>query len=148
MGTVKRILEIKGTQCWKINPDATVYDALVVLNEKQIGSVLVVDENDKLVGIFTERDYARKLILKGHFSKESKVKEFMSTNLKVVNPETSIIDCMELMTDKHIRHLPVIKDEKLIGIISIGDIVNKIIQSQNNTIEDLKNYISGAGYGH
>ena len=148
MGTVKRILEIKGTQCWTINPDATVYDALVILDEKQIGSVLVVDENDKLLGIFTERDYARKLILKGHFSKESKVKEFMSTNLKVVNPETSIIDCMELMTDKHIRHLPVIKDEKLIGIISIGDIVNKIIQSQNNTIEDLKNYISGAGYGH
>ncbi len=148
MGTVKRILETKGNQCWTINNEATVYDALVMLAEKHIGAVLVVDDNQKLVGIFTERDYARKLILKGHFSKESKVKEYMSTNLKVVNPETSIMDCMEIMTENRFRHLPVFKDDKLCGLISIGDIVNRIIQSQKTTIDDLQNYISGSGYGY
>jgi len=148
METVKRILESKGNQCWTIKSDSTVYDALVILAEKQIGSVLVIDENNKLLGIFTERDYARKLILKGHFSKESKVKEFMSTDLKVISPDTTIMDCMEIMTEMHFRHLPVLKDNKLYGIISIGDIVNQIIQSQKATIDDLQNYISGSGYGH
>lgn len=148
MGTVKRILETKGNQCWTINTEATVFDALEILAEKQIGAVLVVDENQKLVGIFTERDYARKLILKGHFSKESKVKEYMSSNLKVVSLETSIMECMEIMTENRFRHLPVFRDGKLCGIISIGDIVNKIIQSQKTTIDDLQNYISGSGYGY
>jgi len=148
METVKRILERKGNQCWTVKPDATVYDALVILAEKQIGSVLVVDGKDNLLGIFTERDYARKLILKGHASKDSKVKEYMSTDLKVVSPETPIIECMEIMTEKHFRHLPVLMDNKLCGIISIGDIVNQIIQSQKTTIEDLQNYISGSGYGY
>jgi CBS domain-containing protein len=148
MGTVKRILESKGYQCWTISEDATVYEALEILAEKQIGAVLVIDDNGKLVGIFTERDYARKLMLKGHFSKESKVKEYMSSNLKVVSPETSIMECMEIMTENRFRHLPVFRDGKLCGIISIGDIVNKIIQSQKTTIDDLQNYISGSGYGY
>jgi len=148
MGTVKRILESKGYQCWTLSEDATVYEALEILAEKQIGAVLVIDDNGKLVGIFTERDYARKLMLKGHFSKESKVKEYMSSNLKVVSPETSIMECMEIMTENRFRHLPVFRDGKLCGIISIGDIVNKIIQSQKTTIDDLQNYISGSGYGY
>jgi CBS domain-containing protein len=148
MATVKRILERKGNHCWTIKPDSTVYDALVILSEKQIGSVLVVDNNDKLLGIFTERDYARKLVLKGHSSKESKVKEYMSTDLKVVSPDTPIIECMEIMTEKRFRHLPVLMNNKLCGIISIGDIVNQIIQSQKTTIDDLQNYISGSGYGY
>jgi CBS domain-containing protein len=148
MGTVKRILESKGYQCWTLSEDATVYEALEILAEKQIGAVLVIGDNGKLVGIFTERDYARKLMLKGHFSKESKVKEYMSSNLKVVSPETSIMECMEIMTENRFRHLPVFRDGKLCGIISIGDIVNKIIQSQKTTIDDLQNYISGSGYGY
>lgn len=131
-----------------VEPDSTVYDALVILAEKKIGAVLVIDSSNKLIGIFTERDYARKLILKGHFSKESKVKEFMSTDLTVVSPETPIMDCMKIITEKHFRHLPVLQDEMLCGIISIGDIVNQIIKSQKTTIEDMQNYISGTGYGH
>lgn len=144
MMTVKNILERKGYEIFSVKPDQTVYDALKVLSEKDIGAVLVM-ENDKLAGIFTERDYARKIILKGFFSKESNVREIMTKDLFVVSPDTDIFECMQLMTDKHIRHLPVIENNKVIGIVSIGDIVNAVINSQSTIIKDLESYIAG-GY--
>ncbi len=144
---VKNILHEKGYDFWFVNSESTVYEALLIMSEKDIGAVLVID-NGKLSGIFSERDYARKLILKGHFSKDSKVKDYMTKELITVTPQTSIIDCMSLMTENHIRHLPVMDNENLMGIITIGDIVNEVIHSQKLMIKDLENYITGRGYGH
>jgi len=145
MITVKNLLEYKGYSFWNISPEATVYEALQLMAVKDIGAVLVM-QDEKLFGIFTERDYARKLVLKNHFSKESLIKDFMSTKVFHVNPESGILECMKLMTEKHIRHLPVIENEKVIGIVTIGDLVNEIITRQKTTIIDLENYICG-NYG-
>lgn len=142
MKNVKRVLEEKGTDIWYINKGATVYDALKILADRDIGAVLVMD-HEKLVGIFSERDYARRLILKGFFSKESKVEDFMTKNVISVTSETDILECMILFTEKKIRHLPVIDNGCLSGVVSIGDIVNAIISSQEMTINDLEGYISG-----
>ena len=147
MTTVNDILKKKGYKIFSINPEQTVFDALKILAEKDIGALPVM-ENDKLTGIFSERDYARKLILKGYFSKETKVGNIMTKDLIVVSPDTDIFKCMSLMTEKKFRHLPVIENNKLIGIVSIGDIVNTIIHSQKEIIKDLENYISGSGYGY
>jgi len=143
MTTVKQILEAKGHEVWSVPPDATVYDALRIMAEKNIGALLVL-EADKLRGIISERDYARKVVLKGKFSRETPVAEIMSTNVVTVRPDHSIEECMALMTDKRIRHLPVLENEKLVGIISIGDVVKAYISEQEFTIKQLENYITGS----
>lgn len=142
---VSDILNNKGHQFWYITPDNTVFEALEKMAEKDVGAVLVLD-GEKLAGMFTERDYARKIILKGFASKNSRVGDFMSKDLYTVSPSTTINDCMALMTGKRIRHLPVLENHKLVGLISIGDVVNSIIQEQNITIKDLENYITGGRF--
>ena len=144
MTHVDALLAIKGGDIWSIGPGASVYEALELMAEKNVSGLLIL-ENDKLVGIFTERDYARKLILKGRFSKDTKISDLMTTNVLYVEPDNTVEDCMKLMTDKRIRHLPVIDDEKLVGILTIGDLVKQIISEQETTIHQLENYISG-GY--
>ena len=142
MYTVKEILDTKGREIYSISPDTLVFDALKYMAEKDVGAVVVV-ENDKIAGMFTERDYARKVILRGKSSKESNVSEFMTKRIFFVEPNTTTNECMAIMTDKRTRHLPVMENGKLIGIISIGDVVNKIIIDQRNTIQYLENYIIG-----
>jgi CBS domain-containing protein len=142
MITVQHILKIKGNHIWMIGPQVTVFDALKLMAEKEVGALLVV-EGEKVVGIFSERDYARKVILKGQSSKDTPVSNIMTERVITVNPETSVDVCMGLMTDRHIRHLPVMEGNKLIGVISIGDVVKAIIAEQSNLIEHLENYIVG-----
>jgi len=141
--TVKEILSEKGHEIWSISPDTTVFDALRSMSEKGVGA-LVVLENGKVVGVFSERDYARKVTLAGKSEKTLPVKEIMTKRVVFVKPENTTEECMALMTDKHIRHLPVVVDDELVGIISIGDIVNAIISKQEYVIEQLGNYITGA----
>ena len=145
MLSVRNILSTKGDQLWSVSPSATVYQALEIMAEYNIGAVPVV-ENSKLVGIFSERDYARKVILKGKSSQNTQVSELMTTKVFYVKPQRTLQDCMFLMTDKHIRHLPVIDEGELVGIITIGDVVKGIISEQKRTIEDLESYISGSMY--
>lgn len=142
MDKVRDILNRKGCEYFHVHPDSFIYDALQTMADKDIGAVMVI-ENDNLVGMFTERDYARKIALHGLTSKSTKVGDFMTKTVLSVEPGTSINECMELMTLKHIRHLPVTEGNKIIGIISIGDVVNYIIQQQDTTIRDLENYIYG-----
>ena len=144
MTTVNTLLTQKGRKIWSIQPSASVFEALEMMAEKNISGVLIL-ENEKLVGIFTERDYARKLILKGRFSKDTKVSELMTKNVLYVGTQSTINECMTLMTTKRIRHLPVISNGHLIGIVTIGDLVNQIISEQESAIHHLENYISG-GY--
>ena len=148
MITVKQILENKGYDFFSINPDATVFETLKIMADKNIGALLVIDGDGKLIGMFSERDYARKIILHGVSSKEASIKDYMTTELHTVNPETSVLGCMAIMTDKYVRHIPVLDQNKLIGIISIGDVVNTIIEDQKATIHDLEKYITASGYGH
>lgn len=124
-----------------MEPGVTVFKAIQIMCEKNIGGLLITD-NGKLVGIFTERDYARKLILKGKSSKDTLIKELMTENPFTVSPDNSIDDCMQMMSDKRIRHLPVVENDKLIGMISIGDVVRHIMQEQKDIIEHLEAYIS------
>jgi CBS domain-containing protein len=140
--TVRQILQAKGSDCWSIDPDATVYDALQLMAKKNVGALLVLRE-DRLIGIFSERDYARRMILQGKHSKETLVREVMTQNPIIVHPAQTIEECMALMTQSHIRHLPVLDQEKLLGVISIGDVVKGIISEQKGTIIDLENYITG-----
>ena len=142
MGTVRNLLEKKGNAVYSISPDSSVYDALEELEEKNLGGLVVV-ENGKLIGVFTERDYARKVILKGRSSKETIVRDIMSSRPIFVSPDNTIDDCMQLMSDKHIRHLPVLENDKLIGVISISDIVRYIINEKDFIIENLEHYITG-----
>jgi CBS domain-containing protein len=146
MITVREILMTKGDRVWSVSPETTVYDALQVMADKDIGALLVI-EAGKLVGIFSERDYARKVILKGKSSREITVHEIMSPRVYYVRPEQSVEECMAVMTDKRIRHLPVLRDGELAGVISIGDVVKAIISDQQFTIEQLERYITGTGYG-
>ncbi len=142
MKTVRDILREKGDTVYSIAPDATVYEALALMADKNIGG-LVVLEKDQIVGLISERDYARKVILKEKHSQDTPVRKIMATNVITVDPDKDIEECMELMTDHRIRHLPVIADEKLSGIISIGDIVKEIITHKEYIIEQLENYIKG-----
>jgi CBS domain-containing protein len=146
MKIVFDILQTKGRQVWSVSPDTTVYDALSLMADKGIGAVLVIDQ-DQPVGIFSERDYARKVILEGKSSRLTPVKEIMSTRVLYVSPEQTIAECMALMTDKHVRHLPVLKDGVLDGVVSIGDVVKAIITDHEFTIDQLERYITGSGYG-
>lgn len=142
MITVKDILSEKGSGVWTISPDAKVFDALKLMAEKGIGA-LIVFEKDDVVGIMSERDYARKIVLLGRHSQDTKVRDIMTSPVYGVHIDTTADECMALMTDKHIRHLPVCKDEKLAGVISIGDVVKAIMGHQKVTIENLENYIMG-----
>jgi CBS domain-containing protein len=143
MTTVRSVLQSKGDVIWSIDPDTLVFDALKVMAAKNIGALLVMKENS-LTGIFSERDYARKVALKGESSHKIKIREIMTSDVISVNPEQSIEECMELMTSKHIRHLPVIENRKLVGLISIGDVVKAIISQHEDTIKHLENYITGS----
>ena len=142
MEKIRNILQSKKQSIISVNPKNTVYEALEIMVQKNVGSILVLDD-DKFAGIFTERDYARKLILQGKSSKETLIGEIMTLNPVTITPDFSIEDCMHLMTDKFIRHLPVIENNKLIGIISIGDLVKSIIEEQKFIIDHLEHYISG-----
>ncbi len=142
MTTVSMILHVKGHEVWRVTPDTSVFDALGVMAEKNVGALAVLEE-DKLVGMFSERDYARKVILKGKSSKNTPVKEIMTGEVIDVAPDQSIDDCMALMTHKRVRHLPVLDGNKLVGVISIGDVVKTIISEQETLIEDLSDYITG-----
>ena len=142
MKTVKDILRAKGFKVYSISPDATVYEALNRMADKNVGALLVL-ELEQIVGLISERDYARKTILKGGFSKETAVKEIMTTNVITVGPGEDLEECMELFTDKHVRHLPVIEDEKIIGIISIGDVVKGVIDYKEFIIQEQEKYIKG-----
>lgn len=144
MTSVEQLLKFKGSQTWSVAPQATVYEALQKMSEKETGALLVIDEGN-LVGIFTERDYARKLILKGKFSRDTAVRELMTQNVLYVEPQNSIVDCMMLMTNNRVRHLPVMDNQQLVGIVTIGDVVRQIISEQESTIQQLEKYITG-GY--
>jgi CBS domain-containing protein len=141
MKTVRNIVQHKSNSIYSVHPDASVLDALRVMMDKNISALLVMEGAD-LKGIFTERDYARKIILLGKASKETKIKEVMTAKLEVVDQDSSIDHCMQIMTDKHIRHLPVIDHGIVSGMISIGDLVKFVIEDQKQTIEQLKSYIS------
>lgn len=143
MATVKNILDSKGNAIFTITPDTTVYHALELMVEKNVSALLVM-EADKLAGIFTERDYARKVVLKGKSSRETAIGDIMTSSLITVSSASSIDECMELMTGKYIRHLPVLDAEKLTGIISIGDVVRTIIQEQKSIIGHMEQYIAGS----
>ncbi|GAB4249842.1 MAG: CBS domain-containing protein [Acidobacteriota bacterium] len=143
METVRDILQRKGNEVYAVSPDDSIYRALEVMAEKNIGAVLVI-EDGQLVGVFSERDYARKVVLKGKSSRETKVREAMTSPVAYVRPENTIEECMALMTDKHIRHLPVLEGNRLIGVISIGDVVHAKISEQAFHIRQLENYITGS----
>jgi CBS domain-containing protein len=142
MITVKQMLEAKGHEVWTISPEATVYEALKIMADKDIGALIVV-KNGQVAGIISERDYARKVMLRGKSSLDTPVKDIMSTEVYYVGPEVTAEECMALMTEKRIRHLPVMENGKLTGVISIGDAVKSIISTQKVTIEHLQNYIMG-----
>ena len=142
MSTVRNILQKKGNHVYSIHPDKSVYEALEELEENNLGSLVVV-ENGKLIGVFTERDYARKVILKGRSSKETLVRDIMSSRPIFVNPDNTLEDCMRLMSDKFIRHLPVLEDDQLVGVISIGDVVRYTIDEKDFIIGNLEHYIRG-----
>ena len=142
MQTVRDLLQAKGRAAWSIGPQSTVYDALQLMADKDVGALLVLDDG-RLVGVFSERDYARKIILKGRSSRETAVREIMTERVISVRPEQTIAECMALMTNHRIRHLPVLEAGQVSGIISIGDVVKAIITQQEFTIEQLENYISG-----
>ena len=142
MKTVTQLLRTKGQQVLSVSPDMPVFEALGVMADKNVGALLVV-EGERLVGVFSERDYARKVILKGKASKEIPVREIMSTHVLYVRPQQTIEDCMALMTDKRVRHLPVMEEGRVVGVISIGDVVKAIIAEQEFIIEQLQNYITG-----
>jgi CBS domain-containing protein len=142
MRTVREILKVKGTEVWRVNPDATVFEALQRMAEKEVGA-LVVTEGVQVVGLVSERDYARKVALLGRSSPTTLVSEIMVSPVVYIHLDQPIEECMALMTEKRTRHLPVIDDGKLVGLISIGDIVKSIIADQQFTIEQLVRYISG-----
>jgi CBS domain-containing protein len=141
MKKVKNILQRKNTGVISVPPTATVYSAIEIMSQANIGGVVITD-NGNLLGIFTERDYARKLILKGKSSRDTQIADLMTRNLFTVTPESSIEEAMQVMSDKKIRHLPVMEDGKIVGIISIGDVVRFIIEEQKEIIEHLEHYIT------
>jgi CBS domain-containing protein len=142
-GSVSAILALKkASTLWSIGPNAMVIDAIRLMDEKNVGALPVVD-NGRLVGIISERDYTRKVILKGRSSKETPVNEIMTKQLITVNPGDSVTGCMRIITEKRVRHLPVLERADLVGILSIGDVVNWLISAQTATIDNLERYITG-----
>ncbi|HET9377454.1 MAG TPA: CBS domain-containing protein [Chthoniobacterales bacterium] len=142
-GMVSGILAQKGSTVWSIAPTAMVFDAIAMMADKNVGALPVV-ENNKLIGIISERDYSRKVILKGKSSRDTRVEEIMTRQLVTAKPGDTVVDCMRVMTEKRVRHLPVIEGAQMIGVLSIGDVVKWVISAQAATIENLEQYISGA----
>jgi CBS domain-containing protein len=142
MQTARDLLREKGTQIYSTSPDATVYEALQQMAEKNLGA-LIVFEGERLVGLISERDYARKVVLKNKFSRETSVAEIMTRNVVTVSPDKNLEECMELITNHRVRHLPVVEDDRVIGIISIGDVVKGLIDHKQFIIEQLEYYIKG-----
>ncbi len=145
MKTVKDILKLKTSDVWSVSPKSTVFEALTIMGEKEIGALMVIDENGEVVGIITERDYARKIILKGKTSRETPVEEIMTpkSNMRTVKLDNTIDDCMVIITGKRIRHLPVFEGDKFLGLISIGDVVKGRMAEHEKLIEQLSDYIAG-----
>ena len=142
MKTVKDVLQTKGHDVLSITPDATVYEALKIMADKNVGALVVLN-GETVAGLLSERDYARKVILHGKSSKEMQVREIMTAKVYYMRPEQTLQDCMAQMTDKRVRHLPVLEGVRLVGIISIGDVVKEIIADHESTIKLLENYITG-----
>ena len=142
MKTVSQLLQNKGSQVWSIGPEALVIDALKLMAEKEVGALVVLEEG-QVVGILSERDYARKVSLLGKSSKTTPVREIMTEKVVFIRPDQTVADCMALMTNKRIRHLPVMDGDRLVGVISIGDVVKEVISQQEFIITQLENYITG-----
>ena len=142
-GTISGILAQKGSTVWSIAPTAMVFDAIALMADKNIGALPVV-ENDRLIGIISERDYTRKVILKGKSSQETRVEEIMTRDLVTADPSDTVVDCMRVMTEERVRHLPVVKGAKMVGVLSIGDLVKCLISAQAETIDNLEQYLTGA----
>ena len=140
--TIASILKAKGQETWSVAPDTTVYDSIALMARKDIGAVLVISEG-KLIGIISERDYARKIILEGRSSRGTRVSEIMTSDPVTARPENTVEECMTIMTQYRIRHLPVLDQENLVGIVSIGDLVKAMIAEQAHTIDQLQTYIGG-----
>ncbi len=143
MKTVKQILDEKGHTSWSVTPDSFVYDALKLMADKGIGALLVL-ESGRLAGVISERDYARKVILKGKSSLDTPVKDIMTRDVIWVRPEQTVEECMSLVTEKRVRHLPVLVDDRVVGVISIGDLVKAVIDEKDFTIKQLESYITGS----
>ena len=141
--TIAMVLKEKGQNIWSLDPEALVYDAIEMMANKHVGALLVTS-GGKLVGIISERDYARKVILQERSSKQTQVKEIMTSSLIVVRPDQTVEDCMRLMTENRIRHLPVVENEKVLGVVSIGDLVKWVVSAQAETIHQLQHYIAGS----
>ena len=141
-GTIREILAHKGDAIWSVSPETTVYDAIKLMAEKNVGALLVT-RHDKLAGIISERDYTRKVILMGRASKDTRVNEILSGNVVAVSPDHTVEQCLRLMTEHRVRHLPVLNGDKIVGIVSIGDLVNSVISAQTSTIHQLEAYITG-----
>jgi CBS domain-containing protein len=142
MTTLRQLLDQKGSDVWSISPDASVFDAIAKMADKNIGSLVVMD-GEELIGIITERHYARNIVLKGKTSPTTPVRDIMERHVVVTRPEQSVEECMACMTEKRVRHLPVVEGAKLVGIVSIGDLVKSIIANQKFTIDQLEHYIHG-----
>ncbi len=142
MNSISQILKAKGDKVWSIAPQETAHKALQLMSDKDLGALVVIDKGN-VVGIFTERDYARKKILKGKSSRNTAVSELMTKEVRYVNPGTSVEDCMALMTDKCVRHMPVMEKKKLVGVVTMGDVVKQLIEDQKSKIQELKRYIHG-----
>ncbi len=140
--TVGQLLDAKGREVWSLGPDATVYEALQLLAKKNVGALVVV-ENDRVCGILSERDYARRIILIGRDSRETAVSDIMTSEVRTITEEQSVSQCMSLMTEHHVRHLPVVEGERLVGLISVGDVVKAVMAEQAFLIQQLEQYITG-----
>jgi CBS domain-containing protein len=148
MLTVRQLLQLKKDEStYSVSPQASVLDALKMMAEKNVGAVMVVDENNQMIGIFTERDYARKIVLKGKTSLETPINEIMTSEMVTVSPDQTLEECMNLMTKWHIRHLPIMEKGRLIGMVSMRDVVEILLSMKEGTIASLENYILGEGYG-
>ena len=143
MNTIGQLLESKGKDIWTIAPNATVFEGLRIMAKRNVGALLVIDK-DNLVGIFSERDYARKVILEGKSSKDTAVGELMTKDVYYIDPKNTLQESMAVMTARHIRHMPVLDKDRLVGMVTLGDVVKQIIAEQEFTIRELEKYISGS----